>query len=153
LREQQDRAKHLQLLLNSQARTITGLLPSTLIPTLLTAACLTRAAELLDHRQRRSAVRALVAPQEHPTHQLLPANFRMGQLYRHEGARDRLSSVGWLDSNKPHRTLGGRLAQQVAKVITYDTKYGFDLSGRAVTSSTSLEVSSTDRDPTLQGGQ
>ena len=47
---QQDRAKRLQLLLNSQARTITGLLLSTPIPTLLTAACLPQAEELLDHR-------------------------------------------------------------------------------------------------------
>jgi hypothetical protein len=37
-RRQQDCAKRLQLLLNSQARSITGLLPSTPIPTLLTAA-------------------------------------------------------------------------------------------------------------------
>jgi hypothetical protein len=101
--------------------------------------------ELLDHRQRRFAVRALAVPQEHPTHQLLPANFRMGQLYRHEGARDRLSSVGWLDSEKTHRTLGGRLAQQVAKVVTYDTEYGFHLSQREAASPKSLETSSDDR--------
>jgi hypothetical protein len=72
-RRQQDRAKRLQLLLNSQARTITGLLPSTSTPTLLTAACLLRDDELLDCRQRRIAVRALATPQEHQTHQLLPA--------------------------------------------------------------------------------
>jgi hypothetical protein len=75
----------------------------------------------------------------------------MGQLYRHEGARDRLPSVGWLNSDKTHRTLGGRLAQQVAKVITYDTEYGFGLSEKVAASPTSLEVSSNDRDPTIQG--
>jgi hypothetical protein len=85
-----------------------------------------------------------------PTHQLLPANFRTGQLYRQEGARGRLSSVGWLNSDKLHRALRGRLAQQVAKVITYDTEYGFGLSERVATSPTSLEVSSNDRDLTLQ---
>lgn len=147
-RGQQDRAKCLQLLLNSQARAITGLLPSTPIPTLLAAACLPRAEELLDYRQRRFAVRALAAPQDHPTHQLLPANFRMGQLYRHEGARDRLSSVGWISPDKTHRTLGGRLAQQVAKVVTYDTEYGFGLSERVTASQTNLEVESNDPDPT-----
>jgi len=49
-RGQQDRAKRLQLLLNSQARAITGLLPSTSVSTLLSAACLPRADELLDYR-------------------------------------------------------------------------------------------------------
>lgn len=144
-RGQQDRAKRLQLLLNSQARTITGLLPSTPISTLLSAACLPRAEELLDYRQRRFAVRALTAPQEHPTHQLLPGNFRMGQLHRHEGARERLSSIGWLDPDKTHRTLGGRLAQQVAKVVTYDTEYGFGLLEKVVTLPTSFEPSQDDR--------
>jgi hypothetical protein len=126
------------------------LLLSMPIPTLLTAACLPRAEELLDYRQRRFAVRALAAPQEHPTHQMLPANFRMGQLYRHEGARDRLSSVGWLKSDKTHRTLGGRLAHQVTKVVTYDTEYGFGLLGRVDTSLTSLEASLDGLDPTPQ---
>jgi hypothetical protein len=36
-------------------------------------------------------------------------------------------------------------------VITYDTEYGFGLSERVVASPTSLEVSSNDRDPTIQG--
>lgn len=149
-RGQQDRAKRLQMLLNSQARTITGLLPSTPISTLLSAACLPRAKELLDYRQRRFAVRALAAPQEHPAHQLLPGNFRIGQLHRHEGARERLSSVGWLDPDKTHRTLGGRLAQQVAKVVTYDTEYGFGLLEKVVTPPMSLEPSQDDRNCTLQ---
>lgn len=72
----------------------------------------------------------------------------MGQLNRHEGARDRLSSVGWFGPDKTHRTLGGRLAQQVAKVVTYDTEYGFGLSERVTAPPTNLEVGSNDRDPT-----
>jgi len=38
-----------------------------------------------------------------------------------------------LDPDKTHRTLGGRLAQQVAEVITYDTEYGFGLLEKVVT--------------------
>lgn len=144
-RGQQDRAKRLQLLLNSQTRIITGLLPSKPIPILLTAACLPRAEELLDYRQRRFAVRAVAAPQEHPTHQLLPADSRMGQSYRCEGARGRLSSVGRLDSEKNSPNAWGRRAQHVAKVVTYDTEYGFGLSQREVESSKSLEPSLNDR--------
>ena len=74
----------------------------------------------------------------------------MGQLHRHEGARERLSSVGWLDPDKTHRTLGGRLAQQVAKVVTYDTEYGFGLLEKVVTPPVSLEPSQDDRNCTLQ---
>ena len=51
-RGQQDRAKRLQLLLNSQARTMTGLLPSTPTSILLTTAYLPWAKELPDHRQK-----------------------------------------------------------------------------------------------------
>lgn len=99
-----------------------------------------RAVDLLDHRQTRYAVRALSAPQDHPAHQLLPANFRVGQLYRHEGARSYLSSVGWLSHDKAHRTFGGRLTQQVTKSVTYDTEYGFGLFERVDTPVTGVKV-------------
>ncbi|KAI7710683.1 hypothetical protein KC353_g9519, partial [Hortaea werneckii] len=139
-RGQQDRSKRLQVLLNSQARAITGMLSSTPIHTLLAAACLPRAGQLLDNRQTRFAVRALAAAQDHPTHQLLPPNFRMGQLYRHEGAVDRLSSVGWLSPDKTHRTLGGRLAQQIAKKLAYDTEYGFGVLEDLGSAETGIDV-------------
>lgn len=85
-RGQQDRSKLLQLttLLNSQARAITGTLSSTPIYTLLAAACLPRAGELLDCRQKRFVLRALLAPRDHLKQQLLPPNFRMGEFCRHE---------------------------------------------------------------------
>lgn len=139
-RGQQDRLKRIQLLLNSQARAITGMLPSTPIPALLEAASLPRAQDLLDYRQTRYAMRALAAPRDHPTHQLLPANFRVGQLYRHEGARGYLSSDGWLRPDKTHRRLGGRLAQQVAKLVTYDTEYGFSLLERLRRPEPAIEI-------------
>lgn len=126
-RGQRDREKKLQVLLNRQARAITGLLKSTPIPFLLKAACLPYAKDLLDQRQTQFAVRALGTAQEHPTHQLLPANFRFGELYRHEGASGVPSSVGWARPDKTHRLLGGRLAQQVSRHVTYDTEHGFDL--------------------------
>jgi hypothetical protein len=149
-RGQQDRAKRLQLLLNSQARAITGMLSSTPIAILLAAANLPYAVDLLDSRQARYAVRALSAPQDHPTHQLLPANFRVGQLYRHEGAKGHLSSIGWLSHDKTHRTLGGRLAQQVTKSVTYDTEYGFGLLERADTPVIHIEIRIDEPDQALQ---
>jgi hypothetical protein len=74
----------------------------------------------------------------------------MGQLHRHEGARERLSSAGWLEPDKIYRTLGGRLAQQVARVVTYDTEYGFGLLEKVFTSPTSFESSSSNRHCTPQ---
>jgi hypothetical protein len=85
------------------------------------------AGDLLDHRQTRYAVRALSADGDHPTHQLLPTNFRLGELYRHEGATGQQSSTGWTRPEKTHRLLGSRLAQQVVKHVSYDTEYGYEL--------------------------
>jgi hypothetical protein len=126
-RGQQDRLKKLQLLLNSQARAITGLLRSTPLTFLQQESCLPYAKDLLDHRQTRYAVRALTADRDHPTHQLLPDNFRLGELYRHEGATGQPSSTSWIRPEKTHRLLGSRLAQQVVKHVNYDTEFGFDL--------------------------
>jgi hypothetical protein len=81
-------------------------------------------------------VRVLTADSDHPTHQLLPANFHLGELYRHEGATGQLSSTGWTRLENTHRLLGGRLIQQVVKHVSYDTEYGFDLPCKEV----SLEI-------------
>lgn len=126
-RGQKDRVEKVQLLLNSQARAITGLLTSTPRTFLRAESCLPIARDLLDHRQTRFAMRALNANGDHPTHQLLPANFRLGELYRHEGATGQPSSIGWMRAEKTHRSFGSRLAQQVVRHVNYDTEYGFEL--------------------------
>lgn len=113
--------------LHSQARAITGLLRSTPRAVLWEASCLPTARDLLDHRQTRFASRALNADGDHPTHRLLPANFRFGQLHRHEGATGQPSSIGWTRPEKTHRSFGSRLAQQIARHVSYDTEYGFEL--------------------------
>ena len=126
-RGQKDRLEKVQLLLNSQARAITGLLRSTPRAFLRAESCLPTAQDLLDHRQTKFAVRALNANGDHPTHQLLPANFRHGELYRHEGATGQPSSIGWMRAERTHRSFGSRLAQQIVKHVSYDTEYGFEL--------------------------
>jgi hypothetical protein len=70
--------------------------------------------------------RALSANGDHPTHQLLPANFRVGELYGYEGATLQPSSIGWARPEKTHRLFGSRLAQQTVKHVKYDAEYGFD---------------------------
>lgn len=121
-RGQRDRMEKVQLLPNSQARAITGLLRSTPRAVLWEASCLPTARDLLDHRQTRFASRALNADGDHPTHRLLPANFRFSELHRHEGATGQPSSVGWTRPEKTHRSFGSRLSQQVARHVSYDTE-------------------------------
>jgi hypothetical protein len=130
-RGQKDRLHKVQRLLNSQARAITGLLRSTPRTFLQTASGLLNAQDLLDHRQTKFAMRALNANGDHPTHQLLPANFRFGELYRDEGATGQPSSIGWTRPEKTHRSFGSRLAQQIVRHVSYDTEYGFQLPHRA----------------------
>lgn len=72
-------------------------------------------------------MRALSANGDHPTHQLLPANFRLGELYGYEIATVQPSSIGWARQEKTHRRFVSRLAQQIVKHVKYDAEYGFDL--------------------------
>jgi hypothetical protein len=130
-RGQKDRLHKVQLLLNCQARAITGLLRSTPRAFLQTASGLPNAQHLLDHRQTKFAMRALSAEGDHPTHQLLPANFRFGELHHQEGATGQPSSIGWTRLEKTHRSFGSRLAQQIVRHVSYDTEYGFQLPHRA----------------------
>jgi hypothetical protein len=62
-----------------------------------------------------------------PTHQLLPANFRLGELHRNEGATGQPSSIGGTRPEKTHRSFRSRLAQQIARHVSYDTEHGFQL--------------------------
>ncbi|KAM0708550.1 hypothetical protein Q7P35_005202 [Cladosporium inversicolor] len=137
---QQDRVNKLQLLLNRQARAITGLLRSTPLAFLRDQACLPPARDLLDQRQTRYAIRALGADSDHPTHQLLPAGFRLGELYGYEDTTIQPSSIGWTRPEKTHRLFGSRLAQQVIKHIKYDVEHGFDLPCRQDPSDPALVI-------------
>ena len=85
------------------------------------------ARDLLNQRQTRYAIRALGANSDHLTHQLLPANFRVGELYRYESATVEPSSIGWTRPEKTYRLFGSRLAQQIVKHVEYDAEHGFDL--------------------------
>jgi hypothetical protein len=123
--------RQIQLLLNSQARTITGLLRSIPRAFLQKATGLPSAQDLLDHCQTKFAVRALNTEGDYPACQLLPANFRFGELYRHEGATGQPSSVGWVRPEKTHRSCGRRHVQQIVRHVSYDTEYGFQLPCRA----------------------
>ena len=148
-RGQKDRLEEVQLLLNSQARAITGLLRSTPSHP-LAATCLPTPHDLLYRRQTRFAAQALNANGNHPTHQLLPTNFRLGELCRHEGATGQPSSIDWMGPERMHRSFGGRLAQQVARHTSYDTEYGFELTSKVDFPVTSPAIRTQGSSGTLQ---
>lgn len=57
----------------------------------------------------------------------MAANFRLGELYRHEGATGQPFSTGWTRPEKIRWSFGSRLAQQIVRHVTYDAEYGFEL--------------------------
>lgn len=67
-----------QQMLNRQARSITGMYPSTPLHPLLCEASLVPASTLLNHRQRSYAYRLLSLPDQHPTKEILPVSLRVG---------------------------------------------------------------------------
>jgi hypothetical protein len=91
-RGQQDCSERERLLLNSQARAIINMLFSTPIFTLVRDSLHTTCKKAARPPSSRVAVRALSAPRDYPTHQLLPSSIRIGQLYRHKGTEGTYSS-------------------------------------------------------------
>jgi len=82
----------------------------------------------------------LSADGDHLTHQLLPANFRSGELYGNEGATSQLSRIDCTRPEKTHRLFGSRLAQQLARHVDYDMEYA-SVSTRVNTRENTLQYS------------
>ena len=59
------------MLINKQSRTITGILKTSPIDLLIKEAEMTPTGPLLDHRQRKYALRTLKLPSNNPANQLL----------------------------------------------------------------------------------
>lgn len=89
--------------------------------------CLPSARNLLDRHQTRYGIRALSVDCDDRTHQLLPADFRLDELYGYDETTVQPSSIGWTRLEKTHRLFGSRPAQQVIKHIKYDVEHGYDL--------------------------
>ena len=65
-------------MLNRQARSITGMYPSTPLHPLLCEVGMAPASTLLDHRQRLYAYRLLSLSDQHPAKEILPLSLRVG---------------------------------------------------------------------------
>lgn len=74
---QKNHENALQQLLNRQARSITGMYPSTPVHPLLCEAGLVPASTLLNYRQRSYTYRLLSLPDEHPAGEILPVSLRI----------------------------------------------------------------------------
>ena len=113
-KSQKNHENALQQLVNRQARSITGMYPSTPVHSLLYEAGLTPASIVLDSRQRLYAYRLLSLPDEHPTKKILPISLKVGDgtLQPEELPQNNLM---WTQNTRP--TLYG---QWLAWQITVD---------------------------------
>ncbi len=75
-RPKKNHERTIQQMINRQARSITGMYPSTLIHPLLCEAGLVPASILLDYRQRQYTHRLLSLSDSHPTKEILPISLR-----------------------------------------------------------------------------
>ncbi|EED20333.1 hypothetical protein TSTA_035590, partial [Talaromyces stipitatus ATCC 10500] len=82
-------AQRIQILINKQARGITGMFPKTPIGALIREAALELATVLLDARVARYTARLLALPDTHPTAQILPVTLRHGDLHAQPGEQPR----------------------------------------------------------------
>ncbi len=102
----------IQKLINRQARSITGMYPSTPIAALMCESGLIPAHIMLDFRQRIYAYRLLSLPESIPTKDILPITLRRGDGNAQPEDQPELDSI-WA-SDQHITTYGQQLARQVS---------------------------------------
>ncbi|EED11676.1 reverse transcriptase, putative [Talaromyces stipitatus ATCC 10500] len=119
-------AQRFQVLINKQARAITGMFPKTPIGALIREAALEPATALLDARVAQYTARLLTLPDTHPTAQILPGTLRHGDLHAQPGEQP-LDDREWTsrDNKMPNR-LGQRLAKHLAQRLSRDPSGGIE---------------------------
>jgi ribonuclease HI len=132
---QKDRLGGIQLLINQQARTITGAFKTTPIGPLIREAALEPAESLLEGRQLGYTARILSLPRNQPTRQILPVTFREGDQHAQPGEQP-IGDRAWAERTpRGHRrlprgrgrwSLGQHLARQLGKSLGTDPSGGFE---------------------------
>ena len=123
---QKDRLAGIQLMINRQARAITGMLKSTPVGPLVHEAGLAPAEALLEARQLRYTTRLLNLPESHPAKKILPVSFREGDQHTQPGEQTP-GNRQWAE--RTHRgpwSLGQHLARQFANILPADPSEGFE---------------------------
>ena len=121
---QKNHEQTIQHMLNRQARSITGMYPSTPLHPLLCEAGLIPASTLLDYRQRSYAYRLLSLPDQHPAKEILPASLRVGDASSQPGELPD-DTLMWTENTRP--TLYGQwLAWQLTTDHSIDPAHGVE---------------------------
>ena len=123
---QKDRLAGTQLMINRQARAITGMLKSTPVGPLVREAGLTPAEALLEARQLRYTTRLLSLPENHPAKKILPVSFREGDQHTQPGEQTPGNRQWAESSNRGPWSLGQHLARQLANTLPADPSEGFE---------------------------
>ncbi|ODM15130.1 hypothetical protein SI65_09369 [Aspergillus cristatus] len=123
---QKDRLAGIQLMINRQARAITGMLKSTPVGPLVREAGLAPAEALLEARQLRYTTRLLSLPENHPAKKILPVSFREGDQHTQPGEQTP-GNRQWAErNNQGPWSLGQHLARQFANILPADPSEGFE---------------------------
>ncbi|ODM18159.1 hypothetical protein SI65_06030 [Aspergillus cristatus] len=123
---QKDRLVGIQLMINRQARAITGMLKSTPVGPLVREAGLAPAEALLEARQLKYTTRLLSLPENHPAKEILPVSFREGDQHTQPGEQTP-GNRQWAERNNRGRwSLGQHLARQLANILPVDPSGGFE---------------------------
>src|SRR5699024_4950927 len=123
---QKDRQAGIQLMVNRQARAITGMLKTTPIGPLVREAGLTPAEALLGARQLRYTIRLLGLQEGHPAKRILPVSFREGHQHAQPGEQTP-GKRQWAErSNRGPWSLEQHLARQLANTLSADPSEGFE---------------------------
>ena len=107
---QKDRLVGIQLMINRQARVVTGMLKSTPVGPLVREAGLAPADALLEARQLKYTTRLLGLPENHPAKEILPVSFREGDQHTQPGEQTPGNRRWAESSNRGPWSLGQHLA-------------------------------------------
>ena len=123
---QKDRLVGIQLMINRQARAITGMLKSTPVGPLVREAGLAPAEALLEARQLKYTTRLLSLPENHPAKEILPVSFQEGDQHTQPGEQTP-GNRQWAErNNQGPWSLGQHLARQLANILPVDPSGGFE---------------------------
>ena len=121
-KNQKNHQSEIQKLINQQARSITGMYPSTPIDALISESDLIPAHVLLDFRQQKYAYRILSLPDSIPTKEILPITLRIGDGNAQPNEQPEKDAI-WA-SNERITTYGQRLARQISVTGCIDPAEG-----------------------------
>ena len=124
---QKDQTEGLQLLINQQARAITGTFSTTPIGPLIREAALEPAESLLEAWQLGYTTQLLGLPINQPTRQILPVTLRDGDQHAQPGEQP-IGDRAWAEATPRGRgpwSLGQHLARQLGKSIQINPSAGF----------------------------